>query len=141
MIAMDKNLAITVQAMIHAPMDRVWDLYTAPEHIIRWNHASDNWHSPKAENDLQAGGKFSFRMEAKDGSAGFDFFGTYQEVETGELITYTMGDGRNARVTFSEHKEGTNVEIQFEAETTHSMEMQRDGWQAILDNFKKYTEG
>jgi uncharacterized protein YndB with AHSA1/START domain len=138
---MDTKKTIRVQAVINAPVEKVWQLYTAPEHITQWNYASDDWHTPRAENDLKPGGKFLYRMEAKDGSFGFDFYGTYKEVKTSELIAYAIGDRRKVMVTFTENKKETYIEIQFEAESTHSIEMQRSGWQAILDNFKKYVEG
>ena len=131
---------ITIQAAINAPVEKVWKLYTAPEHITQWNNASDDWHTPRAENDLKPGGKFRYRMEAKEGSFGFDFWGTYQKIKTNELIAYTLGDGRKVMVTFAEKKHETDIEIKFEAESTHTIEMQRSGWQAILDNFKKYVE-
>jgi len=137
---MDTKKTITVQAVINAPVAKVWKLYTAPEHITQWNHASDDWHTPRAENDLKPGGKFLYRMEAKDGSFGFDFWGTYQKIKTNEFIAYTLGDGRKVNVTFIEKKNETHIEIKFEAESTHSIEMQRSGWQAILDNFKNYVE-
>jgi uncharacterized protein YndB with AHSA1/START domain len=105
-----------------------------------WNHASDDWYSPKAENDLKPGGKFNYRMEAKDGSFGFDFYGTYKKVKTNELIDYALGDGRKVTVSFTENEKETYIEIKFEAESTHAIEMQRNGWQAILNNFKKYVE-
>ena len=131
---------ITVEATVNAPVEKVWQYWSAPEHITRWNHASDDWHSPRAENDLRKGGKFSSRMEAKDGSFGFDFGGVYDDVKTNELIEYTMGDGRKVKVLFSGQGNETKVQEIFDAEETHSIDMQRGGWQAILDNFKKYTE-
>ena len=131
---------ITVEATVNAPVDKVWQYWSSPEHITRWNHASDDWHSPRAENDLRKGGKFSSRMEAKDGSFGFDFGGVYDEVKPNELIEYTMGDGRRVQVLFSVQGNQTRVQETFDAEETHSIDMQRGGWQAILDNFKKYTE-
>ncbi len=137
---METKKSITVQAVINAPVAKVWQLYTAPGHITQWNHASDDWHSPRAENDLKPGGKFLYRMEAKDGSFGFDFWGTYEKITTNQLIAYTLGDGRKVVVTFTENMHETDIEIKFEAESTHSIEMQRNGWQAILDNFKKYVE-
>lgn len=131
---------ITVSATINAPVAKVWATWSSPEHIVKWNAASDDWHSPKAENDLRPGGKFETRMEAKDGSFGFDFGGVYDEVKEHELITYTMGDGRTVQVTFTTAGNTTTVTETFDAEDTHSIEMQQGGWQAILDNFKKYTE-
>lgn len=132
--------SITVEATVNAPVDKVWKYWSAPEHITKWNQASDDWHSPRAENDLRKGGKFSTRMESKDGKMGFDFGGSYDDVVKHELIAYTMGDGRKVKVTFSKDGDGTRVTETFDAENTHSVEMQRGGWQAILDNFKKYTE-
>ena len=131
---------ITVQALINAPLEKVWKLWTAPEHVMKWNNASDDWHTPRAENDLRPGGKFLCRMEAKDGSAGFDFVGTYDEVKMNEVIAYTMEDGRKVRVTFTKNNTGTKVVETFDPEGTNPIEMQRDGWQAILNNFKKYAE-
>ena len=131
---------ITVQSTINAPVEKVWNFWSLPEHITQWCAASDDWHAPKAENDLTVGGKFSTRMEAKDGSFGFDFGGVYDEVKKNELIEYTMGDGRKVVVTFAGNGNETKVVETFDAENTHSIEMQQGGWQAILDNFKKYTE-
>ncbi len=137
---MDNKETITVQATVKAPAKKVWKLYTGTEHVTHWNNASDDWHTPRAENDLKAGGKFLFRMEAKDGSAGFDFSGVYDEVETNKLIAYTMDDGRKAKITFTGENDKTTIAVTFEAENENSIEMQRSGWQAILDNFKKYAD-
>lgn len=123
-----------------APVEKVWKFWSQPEHITQWNNASDDWHTPSATNDLKAGGKFSYRMEAKDGSFGFDFGGEYNEVKAHERIVYTLGDGRKVNVTFSPEGNATKVTETFEAEQTNSPEMQKGGWQAILDNFKKYVE-
>ena len=131
---------ITVKNTVKAPVEKVWQYWTAPEHITKWNHASDDWHSPSAENDLRTGGKFSARMEAKDGSMGFDFAGVYDEVKPHQRIAYTLGDGRKVKVDFTSNGNDTDVSETFEAEDIHSIEMQRGGWQAILDNFKKYVE-
>ena len=131
---------ITVQTTVHAPVEKVWEYWSAPEHITKWNNASDDWHSPRSENDLRTGGKFSTRMEAKDGSMGFDFGGVYDDVKINELIEFTMGDGRKVTINFSSRGDETNIVETFDAEDTYSIEMQRGGWQAILDNFKKYTE-
>jgi uncharacterized protein YndB with AHSA1/START domain len=131
---------ITVETTVNAPVEKIWACWTLPEHIIQWNHASDDWHSPSATNDLRAGGQFSYRMEAKDGSFGFDFWGIYDEVQINELITYTMGDGRKAKIIFTPDGGTTKVVESFEAEDTNPIELQRGGWQAILDNFKKYAE-
>jgi len=131
---------ITVAATINAPLQKVWDLWTNPAHIIKWNNASDDWHTPSAENDLSEGGKFSYRMEAKDGSFGFDFGGIYDAIIDNERIEYTMGDGRKAEVLFANNSGSTTVTETFEAESENPVEMQRGGWQAILDSFKKYVE-
>jgi uncharacterized protein YndB with AHSA1/START domain len=131
---------ITVGATIQAPVEKVWNFWTNPKHIVHWNFASDDWHSPHAENDLRAGGKFLSRMEAKDGSYGFDFGGVYDQVEPNKLIAYTLGDDRRVKITFTPKGNETEVEETFEAENTNSLEMQQTGWQAILDNFKKYVE-
>ena len=131
---------ITVEATINAPIEKVWNFWTSPEHITKWNQASDDWHTPSAENDLRTGGKFKSHMEAKDGSWGFDFEGVYDEVKEHELISYTMPDNRKVNITFSASGNQTNVTETFDAETQNSADMQRDGWQAILNNFKKYTE-
>lgn len=135
----DKTI-ITVENTINAPLQKVWEYWTKPEHIVKWCYASDDWHTPRAENDLRVGGSFSSRMEAKDGSFGFDFGGIYDEVKDNEYIEYTIGDGRKVRISFSGSEESTKVIESFEAEDTHPVEMQKGGWQAILDNFKKYTE-
>lgn len=131
---------ITIQASISAPLDKVWALYTEPKHITKWNNASPDWHTPSAKNDLKTGGKFVFRMEAKDGSAGFDFEGTYDEVKTHKLISYSIIDGRKVKITFSEEDNKTKVVITFDPENINSLELQRAGWQFILDNFKNYVE-
>ena len=135
-----QSTIITIESTINAPVEKIWNYWTAPEHIINWCAASDDWHTPSAENDLRTGGKFSSRMEAKDGSFGFDFGGVYDEVITNKLIAYTIGDGRKVKITFSTEGAQTKVVESFEAESTNPIEMQRGGWQAILDNFKKYTE-
>ena len=135
-----EKTVITVENTINAPVEKVWEFWTKPEHIIKWCNASDDWHTPRAENDLKVGGKFASRMEAKDGSMGFDFGGVYDAVRTNEYIEYTMGDDRIVKINFSAQGNKTKVVESFEAENTHSIEMQQGGWQAILDNFKKYTE-
>src|SRR5687767_1270200 len=132
---------ITVESTIDAPIEKVWKAWTTPEDIQRWNNANDDWHTPHAENDLRTGGKFLARMEAKDGSFGFDFGGTYDEVIPHKRIAYTMGDGRQVSVSFDGIDGKTKVIETFDAEDQNSIELQRNGWQAILDNFKKYTEG
>lgn len=134
------NKTITVEATIKAPVEKIWKYWTMPEHIKQWNKASDDWHTPYAENDVRTGGKFLSRMEAKDKSVGFDFGGVYDEVKDHKLIAYTIGDGRKVKIIFSGDKNKTKITETFEAENQNPVEMQRSGWQAILDNFKKYTE-
>ncbi|MCB9266688.1 MAG: VOC family protein [Lewinellaceae bacterium] len=136
----DSNTVITVHATINAPVEKVWAMWTQPEHITKWNFASGDWHSPHAENNLRPGGKFSYRMEARDGSMGFDFSGAYTAVNENKNLEFTIDDGRHVQVHFSELDGGTFVMENFEAEKMNSIEMQRTGWQAILDNFKKYVE-
>lgn len=131
---------VTIETTINAPVEKVWKAWSEPQHITKWCAASDDWHAPKAENDLRTGGTFSTRMEAKDGSFGFDFGGVYDNVKMNELIEYTMGDGRKVLVTFSPSGDQTKIVETFDAENTNPVEMQKGGWQAILDNFKKYTE-
>ena len=135
-----EKINITVLATINAPIDIVWKKWTTPQDIIRWNNASEDWHTPKAENDLRVGGKFLYRMEARDGSFGFDFVGVYDDVKNHQFIAYTIGDGRKVKVSFTSSGNETKVTETFEAENTHTIEQQRSGWQNILDNFKKYTE-
>jgi uncharacterized protein YndB with AHSA1/START domain len=130
---------VTISSTISAPVAKVWEYYTDPAHIVKWNFASDDWHCPHAESDLRAGGTFSARMEAKDGSAGFDFAGVYDEVVPGERIAYTFGD-RHALITFAPEGEGTTVTISFDPETINPIERQRAGWSAIFENFKKECE-
>jgi uncharacterized protein YndB with AHSA1/START domain len=132
---------LTVTATINAPIEKVWELWNGPEHIVKWNAASDDWHTTKSENDLRVGGQFSSHMAAKDGSFGFDFGGIYDEVTEHKLIAYTMGDERKVKITFESLDDGTLVTESFEAESTNSLELQQGGWQAILNNFKKYVEG
>ena len=131
---------ITIGTTVQAPVEKVWDFWTTPHHIIHWNQASDDWQTTRAENDLRVGGKFMARMEAKDGSFGFDFEGVYDHVEPHKSIAYTLGDDRRVKITFTSKGNETEVEEIFEAENTHPEEMQRSGWQSILDNFKKYVE-
>ena len=134
------NKSITVQSTINAPVEKVWKYWSEPAHIMQWCQASDDWHAPHAENDLKTGGKFSTTMAAKDGSFSFDFGGVYDLVTEHKLIEYTMGDGRKVSVVFNANGNTTEVIETFEPESTNPEEMQRGGWQAILDNFKKYTE-
>ena len=131
---------ITVESTINAPVEKVWQYWTKPEHVTQWNNASDDWHSPYAENDFRVGGSFKVRMEAKDGSVGFDFGGVNDVITPNEYLEYTIGDGRKVKIHFTPDGNRTKVVESFEAESTNSVEMQQGGWQAILDNFKKYTE-
>jgi len=131
---------ITVETIVHSPVESVWKYWTEPKHIMQWNNASDDWHTPFAENDLRVGGKFVSRMEAKDGSFGFDFGGVYDEVRLYENISYTIGDGRKVKVDFIRQGNDTKIIETFDAEETNTVEMQKAGWQSILDNFKKYAE-
>ena len=131
---------ITVETTVNAPVEKVWRSWTEPQHITKWNNASDDWHTPWAKADFKEGGNFVARMEAKDGSMGFDFGGVYNVIKTNEYIEYTIADGRKVQVSFSGSGHQTKVVETFEAESTNPIELQRGGWQAILDNFKKYTE-
>ena len=131
---------ITVETFVQAPKDTVWRLWTTPEDIVRWNNASDEWHTPGAKIDLKAGGEFLYRMEAKDGSFGFDFGGIFNSVVPKESLAYTLGDGRKVEISFTGNGSITKITETFEAENENPIEMQRDGWQAILSNFKKYAE-
>jgi len=136
----NKSTKITVEATVKAPIDAVWSAWSTPEDIVQWNAASDDWHTTKAKMDLRTGGDFSSRMEAKDGSMGFDFAGTFSNVVKNKLIEYAMGDTRSVRVEFSEGPNGITIRETFDSEPTHSIEQQRQGWQAILDNFKRHVE-
>ena len=131
---------ITVSALVNKPVAHVWKTWTEPAHITQWNAASDDWHCPKATNDLRTGGKFSSTMAARDGSFSFDFEGVYDDVQLNKRIAYTMADGRTCEILFSERDGGTLVTEAFDAEKENPVEMQRGGWQAILDRFKAYTE-
>jgi uncharacterized protein YndB with AHSA1/START domain len=135
-----EKTAITVETTIKAPVEKVWKYWTEPNHITQWCNASADWHAPYADNDLKVDGKFKTTMAAKDGSFSFDFGGVYTAVQLHKAINYTMGDGRKVAITFSENGNETKVTETFDAENTNSAEAQRSGWQAILDNFKKYTE-
>ena len=135
-----EKTVITVEATINAPIKKVWDYWTKLEHITKWSFASDDWHTPTASNDLRVGGSFSSRMEAKDGSMGFDFGGVYDAVEEHRYIEYTLGDNRKVNINFTADEDKTQLIESFEAEDTNSKEMQQGGWQTILYNFKKYTE-
>jgi uncharacterized protein YndB with AHSA1/START domain len=131
-------MKITVETTVPAPIEVVWRAYTSPEDIKQWNAASEDWHTTDARVDLRVGGEFSSRMEAKDGSMGFDFAGTYTNIVEHQLIEYAFGD-RTARVEFSEDPNGVKARVSFDSESTHSVEQQRDGWQAILDNFARHV--
>ncbi|MCU0455797.1 MAG: SRPBCC family protein [Bacteroidales bacterium] len=135
-----KIMTITVATKINAPVGKVWEFWTKPEHIVMWNFASDDWCCPKALNDLRQDGRFLWRMEAKDGSIGFDFTGKYLKVTDYQKIEYLLDDGRNVTIEFHKSGSETTITETFEAEDKHSLEMQRDGWQNILNNFKKYIE-
>lgn len=131
---------ITIDSEISAGVDKVWEYWTNPEHITKWNFASDDWCCPSASNDLIIGGKYMARMEAKDGSFGFDFIATYDNVERLKTLSYTLDDGRKVITQFESMGDMTRVKTCFDAESQNSKDMQRKGWQAILDNFKKYVE-
>ena len=134
------NEKITIETSIDAPVDKVWKYFSEPEHITKWNQASDDWHSPSAENDLRVDGKFTTHMAAKDGSASFNFSGTYTEVTEHERIEYVLEDDRKVLIVFEAEGKSTKMTETFDAETSNPVEMQKGGWQAILDSFKKYTE-
>ena len=134
------KVKITVKVTVNATIEKVWKVWTTPAEIIHWNAASIEWHTTKAENDLKVGGKFSYRMEAMDGSFGFDFGGIYDTIKTNQLIAYTMDDGRTSIITFEQKDNETNIIQTFEAETENTIELQQFGWQQIMNNFRKYTE-
>lgn len=136
---MANNPIITIETMVEAPIEQVWDRYTLPEYVMQWNHASEDWFCPAAENDVRTGGKFDYRMESKDGNQGFDFKGTYTEVNFHKVIAYTIGN-REVEVQFMDLGNNTKVTVIFEAEGENSIELQRKGWQSILDNFKNCAE-
>lgn len=131
-------MAITVETTVSAPIDAVWQAYTTPDDIKEWNAASDDWHTTSAEVDLRVGGQFSSRMEARDGSFGFDFAGTYTKIITNELLEYSFGE-RMAKVEFIPTPDGVTTRVTFDPESTHSLEQQRAGWQAILDRFRQHV--
>jgi uncharacterized protein YndB with AHSA1/START domain len=135
-----QKTSITVQTIVKAPIDKVWKYWNEPKHITNWAFASEDWHTPFAENDIRTGGKFKSTMAAKDGSFSFDFEGVYSKVEENKLIEYSIADGRKVKITFAAEGKDTKVVETFEAESQNPIEMQKGGWQAILDNFKKYTE-
>lgn len=131
---------INIESVIRANSSKVWKYWTEPEHIVNWNFASDEWCCPKAENELKEGGEFSYTMAAKDNSMSFDFKGVFSRIDKGKQINYLLGDGRTVEIQFIEVGDHTKVIEVFEAEKINSLEMQKSGWQAILDNFKKYVE-
>ncbi|MFN7833478.1 MAG: SRPBCC family protein [Bacteroidota bacterium] len=131
---------ITIQAVVAADRQKVWNCYTQPEHITKWNFATDTWHCPAASNDMRVGGKYLARMEAKDGSFAFDFEAVYNEIVDGEKFTYTMPDNREIQVSFEQTDDKTRVTVTFDPENVNPVDLQRDGWQSILDNFKRYAE-
>ena len=131
---------LTVETLVNSPVEKAWKAFTDPDHITQWNFASPDWQCPWAKNDLRPGGSFSSRMEAKDGSMGFEFGGVYDAVEPGRSYSYTLGDGRKVSVTFESTQEGAKINQVFEAESTHPAEMQRSGWQSIMDSFKNHVE-
>lgn len=138
---MEENKPVLMAvAIVNTPVEKVFNFWTKPEHIVKWSSASDDWHTPIAENDLRNCGKFSSRMEAKDGSMGFDLWGIYDEVIQNEYIEYTLGDGRKVKISFTPKGNQTEITETFEAENTNPLEMQKSGWQAILNNFRKYAE-
>lgn len=132
-------MKISVNTTISAPIEKIWQAYTTPEDIKQWNAASDDWHTTAAKVDLRVGGIFSSRMEAKDGSMGFDFAGTYTKIVENQLIEYSFGD-RNTQVEFNNTLEGVNVSVTFDAESQYPIEQQQQGWQSILNNFKMHVE-
>lgn len=134
------NQPITIKTHVQAPIEKIWEYWTEPEHIKQWNNASDDWCTPSAKNDLRVGGTFSVRMESKDGMNGFDFEGTYTSVEKHDKIAYIMSDGRKVHVVFTKQDDGYTITETFDPENENSLEMQKAGWQSILNNFKKYVE-
>ena len=140
-LKMENAVKITVSVDINAPIEKVWNYWTSPDHIMQWNQASDDWHTPHATNDLRIGGSFLSRMAAKDGSFSFDFEGVYSQVENHKTITYGLEDGRQVSTSFEKTGENaTKVTTIFDAETENPVEMQQGGWQAIANNFKKHVE-
>lgn len=132
--------SITVETTVNAPIEKVWHCWNEPNHVMQWNQADPSWHCPAASNDMRVGGKFNYTMAAKDGSMSFDFEGIYSEIKKHELIAYGLGDGRKVKVTFKANGDNTNVIETFDLETENTEELQRGGWQAILNSFKLHTE-
>jgi uncharacterized protein YndB with AHSA1/START domain len=135
-----EKTVVAVEATIQSSIEKVWECWTVPKHIVHWNNASDDWHTPNAENDLKVDGTFTYTMAARDGSMSFDFGGVYTRVEKFKAIEHTLEDGRKVKVDFKQFDNQVSVVEQFEAESENPIELQRAGWQAILDNFKKYVE-
>ncbi|HET6785998.1 MAG TPA: SRPBCC domain-containing protein [Erysipelotrichaceae bacterium] len=137
---MTKRINITIETNIKAPIEKVWDTWNNPKHVVNWNHASDDWFSPRATNDFNVGGKFVYRMEARDGSFGFDFSGSYIDIQENKLVVTRLDDDRLVSTEFIPENDSIKVVETFEAEGENSVELQREGWLAILTNFKNYTE-
>lgn len=137
---MSEHPIIQIEAIINAPKSLVWSAYNEPAHVVNWNAASDDWFCPQASNELRDGGRFNYRMEARDGSFGFDFTGTYVKVYTGESLRYRLDDNRNVGVDFVDHGDQVCLVVRFEPEKENALELQREGWQAILNRFKTYAE-
>lgn len=137
---MEKSIEITIQADVKATMENVWASWNEPEHVVKWNTADESWHTPKAENDFRVGGSFCYRMEAKDGSMGFDFEGVYEDIKEKAYIATRLGDNRSVKTTFTQKDGYVEIVEVFEAEGSNPVELQKNGWQSILDNFKAYTE-
>jgi uncharacterized protein YndB with AHSA1/START domain len=135
-----EKILITVDTTVNLPVKKVWELWTDPKHIVRWNFANDDWFCPEAENELWSGGKFRYRMEAKDGSSGFDFMGTYVNVDNYKKIDYILDDGRSVYISFQDKGDETIITQRFEAEKVHNIDLQQEGWQAIMNNFKAHAE-
>lgn len=131
---------ITIETLVHTPINLVWDTWNSPNHVVHWNHASDDWHSPKADNNFVVGGKFVYRMEAKDNSFGFDFSGTYEEIVDKKRVVTRLDDNRLVKTEFHVENDSVRIVETFEAEDQNSIELQREGWSAILNNYKLYTE-
>lgn len=140
MIQKSNKPTVTVETRVNQSVQMVWELWTTPEDVMNWNFASPEWHCPVAENDLKPGGRFKYRMEAKDGSMGFDFAGRFTQVVPGDMLEFVLDDGRKVSIQFTANEGTTTLVETFEAEDQNSIELQRQGWQAILNNFKQYAE-
>jgi uncharacterized protein YndB with AHSA1/START domain len=134
------NSFISIDVLVHAPIDTAWLYWTSPEHIIHWNFASPDWHCPEASSDLTPGGRFSYRMASRDEQYAFDFSGQFTHVEPNSRISFTLDDGRQVHISFEQRGDDTHVLQEFEPENMNPQELQRDGWQAIMNNYKQYTE-